>query len=536
MIICVGIKFNVLSMNTRQDQANRVLIERWQALLSDINRFEERLANATTDEKAVLELILHNLRESRDALASDPHIQRYKLITDQQPIRTSIPAIRCKTLLRPKFITFLSSGSRKTIRRAGNSILAAALSPDGNRLALGLFNGNNTVRIRDINRQPQIEQNLPQHNPFVRSIAWSHDGNKLATASEDGTVRIFNTNTLTQIGQDILRNVPADLVAWSHDDDRLAIGWGDGIISIWNTHTQTQIDHILEYEEEITSIAWSPDDSKLATTTGDDGILNIWDTNSLTEIGHNSSHDAHCVAWSPDGNKLAIGSGYDGSAQILNANTLTEITHTLLPDGVKSVAWNPHSTRVAIGTDVGEVYIWDIKTNTLIHNMSLEGHIILAAWAALDDTKFAMVTSHKMISIWNMVEQEKTQQFLASLNIDQCNLLRAIDMAMQQTGRIHATTAQWDTLTTFPETIQRILRLYIKQPAAGLTYEEQIAELDRRQQQSASSSTTKRSDDSLSQQTKKKTGTQEPMDLGNDDHDDDDASSDGKKRARNSKK
>jgi len=107
MIICMGIKFNVLSMNTPQDHANRVLIEHWQALLSDINRFEERLINATCDKKAVLELILHDVKKSRDDLASYPRIQQYKLMIEQQPVRAAIPAIRCLESLRPGFINVL---------------------------------------------------------------------------------------------------------------------------------------------------------------------------------------------------------------------------------------------------------------------------------------------------------------------------------------------------------------------------------------------------------------------------------------------
>lgn len=110
--------------------------------------------------------------------------------------------------------------------------------------------------------------------------------------------------------------------------------------------------------------------------------------------------------------------------------------------------------------------------------------------------------------------------FLTSLNIDQCDLLRAIDMAMQQVGRIQATGDQWYTFTTLPAVVQHALRLYIKQPPANPTLQERAAAIAQRLQQSASS-TTKLSAEQPSSADKEKTRTQEPIEFDNDDNDDD---------------
>ena len=53
--------------------------------------------------------------------------------------------------------------------------------------------------------------------------------------------------------------------------------------------------------------------------------------------------------------------------------------------------------------------------------------------------------------------------FLDLTTIDQCELLQAFDMAIQEKGRIQATKEQWHTFRTFPESIQDALRLYIRQ-------------------------------------------------------------------------
>ena len=93
---------------------------------------------------------------------------------------------------------------------------------------------------RWIIRKPAIADNwsaylqtLEGHIRFVNSVAWSRNATRLASASWDNTVKIWDPATgqcvLTLEGYSDLVN----LVAWSYDATRLASALGDNIVKIW---------------------------------------------------------------------------------------------------------------------------------------------------------------------------------------------------------------------------------------------------------------------------------------------------------------
>jgi WD40 repeat protein len=73
---------------------------------------------------------------------------------------------------------------------APDSVLAAALSPDGAKVAVAGREG--TVRVWDAARGKELGK-LRGHEKAVRSVAFSPDGTRLLTASEDGTARLWDT-------------------------------------------------------------------------------------------------------------------------------------------------------------------------------------------------------------------------------------------------------------------------------------------------------------------------------------------------------
>ena len=72
------------------------------------------------------------------------------------------------------------------------------------------------------------EQELGRHEDPVRDVAWSPDGQMLASASEDGTCKVWTIKGKQTSSKDFQFGVPLWKVSWNEGSFLLAISGGDG--------------------------------------------------------------------------------------------------------------------------------------------------------------------------------------------------------------------------------------------------------------------------------------------------------------------
>ena len=165
---------------------------------------------------------------------------------------------------------------------------------------------------------------LSGHEDFVRSVAWSPDGKQLATASDDETVKVWDTSTGREVLTIAGHKKGAWSVAWSPDGERLAVAGGDTTAQVWEAGTGRNLLTLSDHKR-FESVAWSPDGKHLATGSGDQ-TAKVWDATNgrtlMTFSGHKDS--VECVTWSPDGKRLATGSG-DQTAKVWDVATGREV-------------------------------------------------------------------------------------------------------------------------------------------------------------------------------------------------------------------
>jgi len=211
---------------------------------------------------------------------------------------------------------------------------------------------------------------LKGHSGPVASVAFSPDGKRLASASKDQTVKVWNAAT----GQETLtlkgHSTSVLSVAFSPDGKRLASASNDGTVKVWDAMSGQET-LTLKHANWVWSVTFSPDGKRLASASND---VKVWDAMSgqqiLTLKGHNGA--VMRVAFSPDGKRLASAS-FDKTLKVWDATsgqeTLTLKGHT---DGVLSVAFSPDGKRLASAGNDQTLKVWDATSGQ--ETLTLKGH------------------------------------------------------------------------------------------------------------------------------------------------------------------
>jgi WD40 repeat protein/tetratricopeptide (TPR) repeat protein len=221
---------------------------------------------------------------------------------------------------------------------------------------------------------------------MVSGVAFSAEGQRIASGSADQTVKAWDAQT----GQQVLdlrgHTAPVTSVAFSPDGQRIASGSEDKTVKVWDAHTGQQLFTLQGHTREVTSVAFSPDGQRLASGA-EDQTVEVWDAQGGQQILSLRGHTGFVtsVAFSPDGQRLASGSE-DKTVKVWDAHTgqqlLTLQGHT---DAVTSVAFSPPGEagtrrvagnpgqRIASGSADRTVKVWDAHSGQQL--LVLRGHL-----------------------------------------------------------------------------------------------------------------------------------------------------------------
>ncbi|KXJ19576.1 NACHT domain- and WD repeat-containing protein 1 [Exaiptasia diaphana] len=186
---------------------------------------------------------------------------------------------------------------------------------------------------------------LGGHSKGVLSTCFSRDDEKIISASEDNSIRLWNSHTGSLLAQLDGHTGAVTSLKVSPDGMLIASSSADQSIKLWSYQSEKCIQTLQGHQERITSISFNKDGTKILSASIDK-TLKIWEVGTGKSIDTILGHLGHplCCAWSPVSDDVAASCG-----------------------------------------DELELFIWDLSTRKKKH--ILQGHTIDKAMVNFPDKK-----------------------------------------------------------------------------------------------------------------------------------------------------
>ncbi|EAW38158.1 NB-ARC domain-containing protein [Lyngbya sp. PCC 8106] len=247
--------------------------------------------------------------------------------------------------------------SRSVFTETLGNILSAAFSPKG----LATCDTDCNIRLWEV-KTGKLVAICQGHPNWVRSVAFSPDGEMLASGGADRLVKLWNVETGACIKTYSGHEGEVFSVAFSSDGTKIASGSGDCTVKLWDTHTGQCLNTLSGHTDWVRSVAFSPTTDRVASGSQDQ-TMRIWDvkTGDCLKICHEHQGWVRSVAFNGNGSLLASGSS-DHNINLWKGDTgeyLKTISgHT---GGVYSVSFSPTENLLASGSADYTVRVWDCE-------------------------------------------------------------------------------------------------------------------------------------------------------------------------------
>jgi WD40 repeat protein/uncharacterized caspase-like protein len=238
---------------------------------------------------------------------------------------------------------------------------SSVMSPDGQTIATASDDG--TVKLWSNNGQ--FLRDLTGHQDRVLAVAFSSGSSLIATASADKTIRIWNREgkllqTLTGHADWVTD------VQFNPKGKFLASASRDGTIKLWRLGVPIREQQTLRgHQGWVNAIRFSGDGQQLVSG-GEDGIVRLWQVNNATGSAAFKANNGRItsVAFSPDEKRIAI-AGENKAAKLFSTTGQELASLQGHSDQVNSISFNPDGTKIATGSIDGTIRLWSSEGDAI---------------------------------------------------------------------------------------------------------------------------------------------------------------------------
>lgn len=278
-------------------------------------------------------------------------------------------------------------------------VVDASWSPDGEHIVTASWDKTARIWRADGEGDPVV---LKGHDGAVFAVAWSPDGRRIVTASRDATARLWQSDGAGD--PTVLKGHAGPVVkaAWSPDGKRVATISSDKSARVWTVGGAKEPLVLEGHESRVSYAAFSADGARVLTAS-EDATARVWPVNGASPpvVLRGGDDLLRSASMSPDGKLVALAMA-DGGVRLWRADGSGEPAVLRGHTGwVTTAVFSPDGKRLASASEDGTARIWDIDGGA--GSIVLKGHsswVHSVAWSP-DGERVATGSADQTARVWS---------------------------------------------------------------------------------------------------------------------------------------
>ena len=282
----------------------------------------------------------------------------------------------------------------------GDTVWSLAFSHDGQRIAAGTEDRG--VVVLEAGSGATVAT-FDGHNERVVAVAFGPDGKQLATGSSDGTAKIWNLVDKRE-SRTLGHKAGVTSLAFSPDGRRLASGSSDNAVNLWDLSRGGAFQEYRGHKRPAQAVAFSPNGKTLASGSLE-RVVHLWfvDGPDRPQRLEGLENGAAAVAFSPDGRSLAVAGG--NYVKLMDIEKRRQLRATYIPGWRYAIAFSNSGRCLALSAQSAApdtVKLWDISKLEPLTTLRQTGTVRSIAITP-DGARLAAATDTGSIAVWEQV-------------------------------------------------------------------------------------------------------------------------------------